>query len=90
MSRFITSMREAQEHSHEIQHTAAKWYQCLWKEKASTTKFCQLQVRNEEPFPKGFTPDSHCCLSESFGPHASLIQHHLGNSLSKLHEHYHE
>lgn len=83
-------MRDAQEHSHEIQHTVAKRYQCLWKEKASTMKFSQLQGRNEEPFPKGFTPDSHCCLSESFGPHALLIQHHLGNSLLKLHAHYHE
>lgn len=80
ISHFITSMREVQEHSHEIQYTVDKWYQCLWKEKASTTKPCQFQGRNEEPFPKGFTPESHCCLSESSDPHALLIQHHLGNS----------
>lgn len=65
-------------------------HHCLSKEKASTTKFCQFQGENEEPFSKGFTPDSHCSLSKSFGPHTLLIQHHLGNSLLKLHAHYHE
>lgn len=37
-------------------------HHCLSKEKASTTKFCQFQGENEEPFSKGFTPDSHCSL----------------------------
>lgn len=31
-----------------------------------------------------------CYLSVSFGPHTLLIQYHLGNSLLKLHAHYHE
>lgn len=83
-SRFITT-RDVQGHSREIERIAARWYHCLWKEKAEHSKVLPASGGHEEPFPKSFAPDSCCCLSKSCGPHSLLIQHHSGNPLLKLH-----